>query len=397
MIRKFESTSQLLCIIWGTGLDNRERFARLMNFQKVDSVPYIPNFFAGAFNTMPEGSVTANRWHVEGLPIWSSAADYFGTSFDVESVPVYLGMIPPFTAKTLYENEQYVIVQDGSGVKKKIFRRRSSLGALQNWGMPQFLEFPVKYRSDWERLRKRYDPEDPRRLGVTLGDELIDRFEETTSPVCVGITGLFGWCRSLMGLENFLVSLYKDPGLIHDMMEFVAQFTVEVLEPVVETCRIDFGVLGEDMAYKNGPHMSPKHIKEFMVPNYKIQTDFLKKHGIDIVFLDSDGDVRLIIPLWLEAGINGTFPLEVMAGNDAVELRKEYPRELRMVGNIDKFALINGKEAVDKELKYKLPFLLKEGGFIPAVDHGIPPEVPFEHYKYYMQQLKEYLEGYSQE
>ena len=200
-----------------------------------------------------------------------------------------------------------------------------------------------------------------------------------------------------MGLESFLVSLYKDPGLIHDMMEFIAQFTVKVLEPIVETCRIDFGVLGEDMAYKNGPHMSPKHIKEFMVPNYKIQTDFLKKHGIDIVFLDSDGDVRLIIPLWLEAGINGTFPLEVMAGNDAVELRKAYPRELRMVGNIDKFALINGKEAVDKELKYKLPFLLKEGGFIPAVDHGIPPEVPFEHYKYYMQHLKEYLEEYSQE
>jgi uroporphyrinogen decarboxylase len=165
----------------------------------------------------------------------------------------------------------------------------------------------------------------------------------------------------------------------------------------VENLRIDFGVLGEDMAYKNGPLMSPRHIKEFMVPNYKVQTDLLKKHGIDLVFLDSDGDVRLIIPLWLEAGINGVFPLEVMAGNDAVELRKKYPGELRMVGNIDKFALINGQEAIDKELKYKLPFLLKEGGFIPTVDHGIPPEVPFEHYRYYMKRLKEYLEEYSQE
>jgi uroporphyrinogen decarboxylase len=178
-------------------------------------------------------------------------------------------------------------------------------------------------------------------------------------------------------------------------MEFRAQFTTELFEPVVENCRIDFALLGEDMAYKNGPHMSPKLIREFMVPRYREETDLLKKHGIDLVFVDSDGDVRLIIPLWLEAGVNGTFPLEVMAGNDAVELRKKYPRDLRMVGNIDKMALIEGKEAIDRELERKLPYLLKEGGYLPTVDHGIPPEIPFEHYRHYMVRLKEYLDAYS--
>ena len=368
-----------------------------MNFQSIDKVPCISNFFGGAFNTMPEGSVTANRWHQEGLPIWSSSAEYYGISFQVETLPINLGMIPPFIAKTIYADKEYVIQQDSRGIEKRTFKRRSSLGALQNWGMPQFLGFPVKQRSDWDRLKKRYDPKDPRRLGVTWGDELVEHYEKTTNPVCVGISGLFGLCRSLMGLENFLVALYKDPGLIHDIMDYVARFTVEVLEPIIENCHVDFGVFAEDMAYKNGPLMSPKHIKEFLVPYYKIQTAFLKRHGIDLIFVDSDGDIGLIIPLWLEAGIKGTYPLEVMAGNDAVRLRKKYPRELRMIGNIDKFALIEGKESIDKELEYKLPYLLREGGFIPSVDHGIPPEVPFEHYNYYMQRLKEYLNEYSQE
>jgi len=368
-----------------------------MNFQKVDRIPLIPNFGLGSFNVMPEGSVVANRWHTEGLPIWSSAADYFGISFAFENVPVYLGMIPPFPVKTLYEDDQHVIIRDSDGVTKKIFKRRSSLNVLQNWGMPQFLEFPVKNRRDWEEIKKRYDPNDPRRLGITWGDELIEHYETTTNPVYVSISGFFGWCRSLMGLKNFLIALYKDPGLIHDMMEFRAQFTIEVLEPIVENCKIDFAMLGEDMAYKNGPHMSPRHIREFIVPRYKEETDFLKKHGIDLVFVDSDGDVRLIIPLWLEAGINGTFPLEVMAGNDAVKLRRKYGKKLRMVGNIDKIALIKGKEAIDRELKYKLPYLLREGGYLPAIDHGIPPTVPFEHYKYYIKRLKEYLDEYSQE
>jgi uroporphyrinogen decarboxylase len=213
--------------------------------------------------------------------------------------------------------------------------------------------------------------------------------------VCIEISGFFGWCRSLMGLENFLIALYKDPGLVHDMMEFRAQFATEFFEPVVENCRVDFALLAEDMAYKNGPHISPKLIREFIVPRYKEETDLLKKHGIDLVFVDSDGDIRLIIPLWLEAGVNGTFPLEVMAGNDAVELRKKYPMDLRMMGNIDKMALIEGKEAIDSELERKLPFLLKEGGYLPTVDHGIPPEIPFEHYRHYMIRLKEYLDAYS--
>ena len=83
-----------------------------MNFERGDKVPLISTMSMGAFNTMPEGSVTANRWHVEGLPIWSSAVDYFGAEFAFESVPVSLGMIPPFPVKTLYEDDRATVIQD---------------------------------------------------------------------------------------------------------------------------------------------------------------------------------------------------------------------------------------------------------------------------------------------
>lgn len=93
----------------------------IMNFQKVDKIPLIPTMGLGAFNIMPEGSVTANRWHVEGLPIWYSAVDYFGITFTFESVPIDLGMFHPFPVKTLYEDEQYIIIRDANGVKEKNF------------------------------------------------------------------------------------------------------------------------------------------------------------------------------------------------------------------------------------------------------------------------------------
>jgi len=375
-------------------LNNRECFMGVMNFEKVDRIPLIPVLGGGAYNVAVEGSVTANRWHAEGLPAWASAIDYFGLDFAYETIPLNLGMIPPFTAKTLSEDDQCLTVQDHEGVKKRIFKKRSTQGGL-SWGMPKFLEFPVKDRKSWEQVKKRYDASDPRRLDVSWGDEMVEHFETTTNPVCLEISCFFGWCRSLMGMENFLVALYRDPGLVHDMMEFRAQFATSLIEPIVERCRVDFILLAEDMAYRNGPHMSPRLVREFIVPRYKEETSLLKRHGVDLVFVDSDGDVRLLVPLWLEAGIKGTYPLEVMAGCDVVDLRKKYPRQLRMVGNIDKMALIEGKEAINAELERKLPFLLKAGGFLPTVDHGIPPEIPFAHYRHYMTRLKEYLEAYS--
>jgi uroporphyrinogen decarboxylase len=355
----------------------------VMNFQKVDKVPLIGGFL-GTNNTECEGSPICNRWHSEGLPIFSSVSDYFNIDFMIERVPINLSIIPSFPPTTLYEDSEYIIKKNSIGATMKILKNS------QSWGMPQWLDFPVKNRNDWIKYKKLYDYKDPRRIGTKWGDELIEYYEKTDNPVYIEMSGFFGVLRELMGLENFLITFYKDPGLVNDMMDFMAEFAINALEPFIENCRIDFAWIWEDMAYKNGPHISPKFIKEFMVPRYRKETDFLKKHGIDLVIVDSDGDTRLIIPLWLEAGINCVQPLEVVANNDAVELRKKYPK-LRMMGNINKFALIEGEEAIDKELSSKLPFLLKSGGFIPGVDHGLPPEIPFKNYKYYIQRLREYL------
>ena len=88
-------------------LNNRERFIGVMNFEKVDKVPLIPQMGGGAYNIATEGSVTSNRWHAEGLPAWSSTVDYFEISFAYKSIPVNLDMIPLFLVKTLSEESKY--------------------------------------------------------------------------------------------------------------------------------------------------------------------------------------------------------------------------------------------------------------------------------------------------
>jgi uroporphyrinogen decarboxylase len=111
------------------------------------------------------------------------------------------------------------------------------------------------------------------------------------------------------------------------------------------------------------------------------------------IWLDSDGDTQLLIPLMIEAGISGHCPLERAAGMDPRKLRAEYGRDLALMGGIDKRALAQGREAIEDELYHHVPQLLAEGGYIPTVDHTVPPDVSYSNFRYYVQ-LKRQLLGY---
>jgi len=83
------------------------------------------------------------------------------------------------------------------------------------------------------------------------------------------------------------------------------------------------------------------------------------------------------------------WPLEVAAHNDAVALKKKYGKDLILSGNIDKRALIKGKETIREEVMSKVPFLLETGGYFPFVDHEVPPDITFENYCNFMNLMRE--------
>jgi uroporphyrinogen-III decarboxylase len=106
------------------------------------------------------------------------------------------------------------------------------------------------------------------------------------------------------------------------------------------------------------------------------------------LFVDTDGDVTLLIP-WLEdLGVTGVLPLERQSGVDGSRLREQFP-SLRMIGHFNKLVMNQGEAAIRAEFERLLP-LMKRGGFIPSVDHQTPPEVSLEQYRLYLRLLAEY-------
>jgi len=393
-------------------MNTRERFRAAMHFKEPDHLPFIE--YVGI------DPAAFLRWHEEGLPkVWDItpygantpmptkyashnlflAGEYemdYASYFGIEPVgvtfgeifPIDLGPIPRFVGEVLEEDDRYRIIKDEGGGIQKVLRRSPS-----SYGMPMYIDSVVHSREDWAKVKKRYDPNDLRRYPLTWGtDELVEYYDRIDRPIGLIVTGFYAIGRHLMGTQNFSSLFYRDPGLAHDIMDFWADFLVESLRKGVETLKssIDYIYWHEDMSHKGGPNVSPKIFREFMLPGYKKVTSFLNKNGIDTINMDSDGDVRLLIPLWIEGGITGNGPLECTPGLDIHNLKSDYP-EMVWIGNIDKRALVKGKDAIKEEIEYKVPFMKETGGCIPSVDHVVPPDIPFENYRFYCEYIKEFL------
>jgi uroporphyrinogen decarboxylase len=168
---------------------------------------------------------------------------------------------------------------------------------------------------------------------------------------------------------------------------------LKYLPPLLEQIEFDYANGWEDICYNSGPLISPKAFQKLIVPHMKPVLELLRQHGIDIIYTDCDGNIEALLPHWMESGLNAMFPLEVQANNNIERLRQKYGRQLLVLGGFDKFALLQGKAAVLKELKRLEPFVM-EGGFIPFIDHRCPDGVDFAVYQYYMREKLSML-GYT--
>ena len=299
---------------------------------------------------------------------------------------VYLWMLPRFEHRTLEEDDRTLTEQTDRGVVRRIFKSPDAMS------MPHYIEYPVKTARDWEKLKERFDPDHPERFPSDWEDRCkrwwavkpVILFQGPRSP------SLFGFVRELMGPERAFYALHDEPDLVHDMMETITVLVETLLPRTLRDAPVTTVYFWEDMCYRGGSLISPAMFREFMAPRYRRMTLVARSVGIEAIFVDSDGNIEELIPLWLEAGINGMYPLEVAAGMDAVKLRREYGRDLLMTGNIDKRVLARDKAAIDRELEAKMP-LASQGGFIPHLDHSIPHDVPYENFAYYWERKKELL------
>ncbi len=361
----------------------RERYLNTLLFGQPSRIPLVPG--GGRESTRA-------AWHRQGLPpkidgmanIFRYACEQLGIEHEpaVEQpgFKVVSTMIPQFEEKVIEVREHSQVVQDWKGNICEIGKEFSAeyLRNAIDFVTRRWIKCPVETPADWEKMKTRYDIEDPGRLppdAAERGRQLRDRH----APLEFSFHGPFWQLREWLGFENLCMMFHDDPGFLRDMLDFWSTYVARLMEKAFAYVVPDAIQISEDMAYKQFSMISPAMVRDFLLPVWTRWRSLARDAGVPVFNVDSDGFIGELIPLWIEADINCCVPIEVAAGNDIVAFRHQFGQRMAFRGGIDKRAMARGGKILEDEIRRIEP-VVKSGGYIPSCDHGIPSDVSWPNY-----------------
>ncbi|MDI9505803.1 MAG: hypothetical protein GX246_09670 [Clostridiales bacterium] len=386
-------------------MTNRERERATLNFEKPDRGSVEETFYPWV--------LACQRFKKEGMPahIADGAKDitndivghgendnpekYLPVSWGegVMAYEEYLGFDPlrrchfvlpfrRFEEKLIEETAEYTIRQDIFGRQNK--RRRGSeietehkpiIAGARDWErMKEHAQGELEQYFSEEAIRAAYEP-------IRAGHERGDY------PIRMNLEGFFWVPRELLGIEAHMFAFYEEPELLHDICEYILWVYSTKLLQVLDIVQPDVIYMMEDLSGKTGPMISGVMFDEFVGAYYRRLFPLLRERGVGNIFVDTDGDFAMLIPRFIDAGVDGFLPMDVNAGMDIVQVRRDFPK-LKFIGGYNKLCIAEGPAAIDREFQRILP-VIRQGGYIVGSDHQVAPSTSLEDYRYYIRRLRE--------
>ncbi len=370
-------------------MNNRERALATLTFGTPDKVPFEPGH--GRESTL-------KRWHAEGLPPGRNpvqhAAELLGIVLEPPVMPVCnigadFRLRPIFEEKVLEHKDGHYVVQDWKGNICEIsdefdvsYLRNASDFVTRRW-----IRCPVENRDDWERIKTRYALDAPGRFPADF-EQRCQSVRDRDWSLVIAVSGPFWQLREWCGFEGLCMLMLDDPDFVAEMAAFWCQFVSGMLARILPHATPDSLFISEDMAYKAKSMISMDMAREFCMPCWKAWTRQVKAVGTPLVDVDSDGYIGELIPLWIESGVNVCDPIEVAAHCDIVDFRKRFGHQIAYRQGIDKRCIAAGGQTLRDELRRIEP-VVRDGGYIPGCDHGVPSDISWANFLDYCRQLAE--------
>jgi len=361
-------------------MNGRERVRGSLRGEKIDRIPfYCDELFIN----------TQRQWIKEGLPQDQNDREEL---FDYDCTDLFIDSSMRFEEKLIEENDETMTVADKYGFV-----------AIRNKLIPgiHYCEHPIKDADDWQQYKERLHPDFDQRGRIhevsyfkpfevwpawPEAAEIFTRKQATGRYVTVRVYGPWEILWRLRGYSTALMDLYLNREMAEDIITTYTTFLIGVIKKGLDHGIYPDGLfLLDDLGGNNGLLFSPEIVRNLFYPAYKKLKEFLAIQGIDFL-LHSCGDIREIIPMYVEIGVDILNPLQATE-MDIVDLKKQYGDKISFCGNINS-RIMHNREAVVDEMAHKIPAAMAGGGYIFASDHSIPAEVSLEDYMFILQEAR---------
>ena len=170
-----------------------------------------------------------------------------------------------------------------------------------------------------------------------------------------------------MGFEAFAAALYDDLALLETLFDLYCDWQACAVKHL---CELDFDFLwlGDDLAFKTKPYVSPKTFRDLFMPRFRKVAEQITKPWI----FHSDGNLMPILDDLLSLGMNGLHPIEPGA-MDLAYMKHHYGRKLCLVGHINVDTLSRGTpQEVESLVQAAIREAAPGGGYIAGSSNSVP-------------------------
>ncbi len=238
------------------------------------------------------------------------------------------------------------------------------------------VESPIKTRADFER----YIPPDPHAPGryASIERTLLDY---PGKAVIVHLNDVFSLPRYWMGMENLLMAIAAEPGLVKDLVDLSVELNLAMAREVAAR-GVKIVYTGDDYASNTGPLMSPRHFRQLFYPGLCRVMGGFKELGLYVI-KHTDGKLWPILDMIVDSGIDCLDPIDPQAGMDLARVKAQYGSRVALKGNVDcgRLMTFGTPEQVAEATKEALRQGAPGGGFILSSSNSIHSAVKPENYQ----------------
>jgi uroporphyrinogen decarboxylase len=203
-------------------------------------------------------------------------------------------------------------------------------------------------------------------------------------PAGMGLLGFSGgvleFCMDLMGMERLMFLSIDQPGLVQQVVDRVGQVIYEVFEHYCAIPQICALWLGDDLGHRGGTLVSPRLIREFLIPWYAKYAELAHRNGRPML-MHSCGNTSLVMEDLIQAGVDAKHSFE-----DAIEpvehFMDRWGDQVGILGGVDVHLLSTGPEQAIRERVRAIMDHAAHGGrsWVCGSGNSIPDYVPPGHY-----------------
>jgi uroporphyrinogen decarboxylase len=209
---------------------------------------------------------------------------------------------------------------------------------------------------------------------------VVKAAKERDMAVAANVHGGFASAYLACGLEKFFVGMMRYPKEVRVIIAAFTNFWAELSKQLIEL-GVDVIGVGDDLADKRGPFLSPTDWKKLAKPSLERIVHEVKSKG-GLTFFHSDGNINSLLDEIVDAGFDGLHSMEPLAGMDIGAIKKRYRDRLCLLGNVDcsETLCFGSLSRVAEETRNVIRQASPGGGHILSSSNSLHSGVKLENY-----------------